>query len=111
MNKIYYEIEYGKFEYDVAFHQSEKEIPLDNLLEHYESIAKLYLLSNFTLEDLQYLSYNYLIVYQNESVQKYLTFLDKWYEDRGMKVKPYYDFRVVGKILEKKYFDTELLMD
>ncbi len=52
MNKIYYEIEYGKFEYNSSFHDSEKEIPLDHLLSHFESIAKLYLLSNFTLKDL-----------------------------------------------------------
>ena len=45
MNEIYYEIEYGRFEYDDSFHHTPKEIEVDNLLDHFESIAKLYLLT------------------------------------------------------------------
>jgi hypothetical protein len=46
MTDIYYEIEYGKFKYDAAFHESERETKLDKLLDLYESIAKLYLLTH-----------------------------------------------------------------
>jgi hypothetical protein len=54
---------------------------------------------------LEYLAYNYLVVYQNHSIQEYLAVIDNWYKDKGMKIKPYSDFRKVGEILEKEYFN------
>jgi hypothetical protein len=61
-------------------------------------------LSNFTLEDMDYVAYNYLVVYQDSSVRSYLTFLDEWYKERGMEVKPYSSFRRVGRVLEGEYY-------
>jgi hypothetical protein len=104
LSDIYYEIEYGKFKYDPTFHQSERESKLDKLLDLYESMAKLYLLSNFTLKDMDYVAYSYLVVYQDSAVKSYLAFLDKWYKTRGMRVKPYSSFREVGQILETEYY-------
>jgi hypothetical protein len=100
---IYYKIEYGNFTYDQEFHGSEEEIKLDKLIDMYDNIAKLYLLGNFTLRDLNYVAYRYLVVYQDESIGNYLSFLDTWYVQRGMKVKPFDAFRAVGQILEKEY--------
>ena len=44
MMEIYYKIEYGEFEYDENFHQSDEEKKLDKLLGFFENIAKLYLM-------------------------------------------------------------------
>ena len=101
---IYYKIEYDAFEYDENFHKSEDEKKLDKLLDFYDNIAKLYKLNNFTLEDLDYVAYGYLVIYQNPSVTEYLGFLDNWYKRRGMRVRPFSAFRDVGQILEDKYF-------
>jgi hypothetical protein len=107
---IYYKIEYGEFTYEPEeFHSSDEEKKLDKLLDVFDNIAKLYLLNNFTLGDLDYVAYNYLVIYQDESVKKYFGFLDKWYVERGVKVKPYSAFRNVGNTLEEKYFDNEQL--
>lgn len=103
MQTMYYEIEYGRFEYDQSFHGSDNEKSLDLLLEHFESLAQLYLLSNVRLKDLGYVAYNYLVVYGDSSVQKYFAFLDKWYLRKGMKVKPFAHFRKVAAKLERKF--------
>ena len=100
---IYYKIEYGEFRYDHEFHRSPEEIKLDKLIDMYDNIAKLYRLGNFTLRDLSYVADRYLVVYQDPSVRKYLSFLDSWYVQRGMKVKPFDAFREVGRILEEEY--------
>ena len=105
---IYYKIEYGRFDYaPEKFHGSDEEKQLDKLLDVFDNIAKLYLLDNFTLKDLDYVAYNYLVVFQDASVTEYLKFLDNWYAERGMKVKPYFAFRSVGQILEREYFKGE----
>jgi hypothetical protein len=103
---IYYKIEYNKFKYDSAvFHNSEEEKLVDNLLRFFNNVAELYLSGNFTINDLEYLSYNYIVVYQNTSIRKYFVSLDKWYSDRRLKVRPFNAFRRVGEVLEKKYFN------
>ena len=106
MLDIYYKIEYQKLKYSSDFHGSDDEKNLDKLLEFYDNIAKLYELKNFTLEDLDYVAYRYLIIYQDQSVKVYLEFLDNWFEKRGMKLKPFLNFRKVGKVLQKKYFKS-----
>ena len=105
---IYYKIEYGKFHYDAeSFHQSDEERKLDKLLKLYNNIGKLYSLSNLTTQDLDYVVYGYLVVYQDKSVKEYLTFLDEWYVLRGLSVRPFYPFRTLGAILEKQYYDSQ----
>ncbi len=102
MMEVYYKIEYGKFKYDKNFHQSDEEKKLDKLLGFFENIAKLYLMGNITLDDLKYVAYEFIVIYQNEFVQQYFQFLDGWFRQRGMKIKPYEAFRQVGKILKKE---------
>src|SRR5688572_18513689 len=68
---IYYKIEYEEFIYDEDFHESDDERKLDKLLEVYENMAKLYQLNNITLDDLDYVAYSYLVVYQDSNVQDY----------------------------------------
>jgi hypothetical protein len=101
---IYYEIEYGQFEYNESFHQSESEKKLDKLLGIFENIAKLWEMDNITLEDVRIIAYEYIVVYQDHAVQEYLGFLDNWFRDRSIKVTPYAAFRRLGaKLLQQFY--------
>jgi len=107
MIDVYYEIEYGKFDYHEGFHQSSEEKKLDKLLGFFENIAKLYIMKNITLDDLKYVAYEFLVIYQDNSVKQYIQFLEQWFSQRGIKVKPYEAFQKVGKILEKKMYSNE----
>jgi len=102
---VYYQIEYNRFHYDAAnFHGSPEEKALDKLLWLFEYIARIYILGNVTLDDLKFIAYHYIVVYQNESVKKYLSFLDEWFEQRGISITPYQAFRDVAKELEEKFY-------
>ena len=104
MLSVYYEIEYDEFTYDESFHQSDKERSLDKLLGLFEHVAKLWMMGNLTLRDVEIVAYEYLVVYQNEAVQEYLNYLDHWFEERGMRVKPYAAFRRLGAALQKRFY-------
>ena len=101
---VYYKIEYGKFEYDESFHQSDEEKRLDKLLRYFQKIAMLWDTGNITLEDVQIVAYEYLVVYQDSSVQEYLSFLDAWFQERRVSMKPYLAFRKLGEILRKELY-------
>ncbi|RLG27099.1 hypothetical protein DRN85_01100 [Methanosarcinales archaeon] len=107
MTDIYYKIEYGEFDYNEEFHQSSEEKKLDKLLGFFENIAKLYTMKNITLDDLKYSAYEFLVIYQDNSVKQYIRFLERWFSQRGIKVKPYEAFQKVGKILEKEMYSHE----
>lgn len=109
MIDIYYKIEYGEFYYNEEFHQSPEEKKLDKLLGFFENIAKLYIMKNitFTLDDLKYVAYEFLVIYQDKSVKQYLQFLEYWFSQRGITVKPYEAFQKTGKILEKEMYSRE----
>lgn len=104
---IYYKIEYGKFDYNEEFHESSEEKRLDKLLGFFENIAKLYIMKNITLDDLRYFAYEFLVIYQDNSVKQYIRFLEQWFSRRGIKIKPYEAFQKVGKILEKEVYNHE----
>lgn len=102
MSEIYYKIEKNQLDYEGQFNLDD-EIAVASLLDHFEGIAKLYLLSNFTLKDLGYLAYYYLVVYQNEAVREYIADFNKLYKKKGMTRKAYADFIKVGNLLERSY--------
>lgn len=98
--KIYYEIEYGEFIYNANFHSSEDEKRLDKLLSLLGMVAKRYYSKQITKKDLDIIKYEYLVVYQDENVQKYLNMLVLWFKQRGIEHLPYKEFCNLGKILE-----------
>ena len=97
---IYYKIEYREFEYNNEFHRSDEEKKLDKLISSFDILAKKYYLGLVRLKDIELVSYEYLVIYQNPEVQEYFQFLDDWFDRRGIKNPPFDKFRSLGKVLE-----------
>ena len=104
MMTTYYQVEYGKFEYGEEFHESEGEKSLDKLLRFYDTIGKLWEMGCITMEDVRFFAYEYLVVFQDESVGKYMSFLEDWFKKRGMSVRPFGAFQRLGVRLEGEFF-------
>lgn len=100
----YYLIEYQQFAYDKDFHGSELEKRTDRLLQCFENIAMLFEANVIALSDLDAVAYNYLMIYQDQHIQRYFEWLDTWYQQRGMNEIPFGVFRKVGALLEKRRF-------
>ena len=100
MMDIYYKLEYSDFKYDVSFHGSETEKKLDKLLGHLSNVGRLYYSNILTRDDLKFLEYEFLVVYQNKNIKAYLTFLDNWFKVRQIKDQKFDYFRKTGGILE-----------
>lgn len=102
MIDIYYKIEYSEFRYDGNFHGSDMEKQLDKLLGHFSNIGRLYNLGILAREDLKFLEYEFLVIYQNKNIQAYLKYLDGWFKVRQINDKKFYFFRMTGKLLEEE---------
>lgn len=100
MVEVYYKLEYSEFKYDENFHGSQTEKQLDKLLGHFSNIGRLYNLGILTLEDLKFLEYEFLVIYQNKNVQAYFDFLDAWFKLRQINNKKFEYFRLTGQVLE-----------
>lgn len=97
---IYYEIEYGRFQYGKDFHRSENERKLDRLLTYFEKIAALYELGTITLQDLELVRYDFVRVYQNAAVQEYFKTLDRMPGFLGASGGTYERYRRVAALLQ-----------
>lgn len=83
MWETYTSIEYDWFKYEPKnFHGSIDEIKIDKLLAHLDSLAKLKLENLIKLKDLDLVAYEYIKVYKNAELSKYLSALES---------KDYYD--------------------
>ena len=102
MIDIYYKIEYGTFYYNESFHGSQDERNLDKLLGHFTNVGRLYSANILKKKDLSFLQYEFIIIYENESVCEYLDFLDDWFEMRGIKKKKFEHFRSTAEKLISK---------
>jgi hypothetical protein len=88
LSEIYYQIEYDEFIYDDDFHGSDNERKLDKLITIFDILAKQYYLGLVTTKDVDLASYECLVLYQNEEVNKYFIFLEGWFKRRGIKSPP-----------------------
>ena len=104
LSDIYYKIEYHDFQYGDDFHGSEDERKLDKLISVFDILAKQYYLGLVTSKDIDLVSYEYLVIYQNSEVNDYFSFLDEWFKRRGIKNPPFDKFRTLGKIIENDHF-------
>jgi len=115
MTEVYYTIEYSEFIYnpterfqdfdfnwDPNFHGSETEKKVDKLLGHFSNIGRLYSYGILTKEDLQFFKYEFLMIYQNENIQAYFTFLDNWTRIRQISDIKFEHFRTTGQMLENE---------
>jgi hypothetical protein len=106
LSEIYYQIEYAEFIYDDDFHGSDNERKLDKLITIFDILAKQYYLGLVTIKDVDLASYECLVLYQNEEVNKYFIFLEGWFKRRGIKSPPFVKFREFGRLVEKKHFHS-----
>jgi len=104
LSDIYYKIEYQEFVYSDEFHGSEDERKLDKLISIFDILAKQHYLGLVTSKDIDLVSYEYLVIYQNSEVNSYFSFLDGWFNRRGIKNPPFGKFRSLGKVIENDHF-------
>lgn len=97
---IFYKIEYDEFTFEKGSLEYDEEKKLDKLLGLFESIAKLHRMGMIKLDYLQYISYEYLVVYKNDDIRKYLDFIDEWCKEEEYSVRPFIDFKSVGQLLD-----------
>lgn len=100
ISKIYYQLEYSKFKYDDSrFHGSDNERRLDRLLAKLNLLAREHEIGLVETADLAIMRYEYLVVYRDKEVQKYLKYLDRWFETTNATTPPFHSFRRLGEIL------------
>ncbi|MEM1042973.1 MAG: hypothetical protein AAGI91_10120 [Bacteroidota bacterium] len=103
---IYYQLEYGQFEYGDSFHGSEEEQHLDKLLGRFDSLARQVEMGVLKLKDLDIIAYEYIVAYQDLGVASYFEFLDGWFRTRGLKREPYKAFRDIGAKVERRMYQS-----
>ena len=82
MQEIYYRIEYGLFKYNRdTFHMSIDEKKLDKLIGLFSNIGQLYQMGIIKDKDLNFIKYEFQIIYQTEDVQEYFKTLDLWLDN------------------------------
>jgi hypothetical protein len=105
MQDIYYRIEYGQFEYDKnTFHMSPDEKKLDKLIGLFSNIGQLYQMGIIKDADLNFIKYEYQVIYETEGVQEYFMTLDEWFQRRQISHLKFKPFREIGhKIIKANY--------
>jgi hypothetical protein len=100
IQEIYYKIEYNDFKYEIQkFHGSEEEKQLDKLLGLFSNIGQLYDMKIIKDADLEFIKYEFQIIYENKSVTAYFKTLDNWFQIRKITHLKFHPFRKVGKML------------
>ena len=101
-SRMFYDLEYGRFKYDGAFHGSDQERHLDRLLSYFEKIAALYDMGTITLHDLELVRYDFVRVFHNQSVQQYFKTLDGLPAALGVHGGTFSRYRRVAALLDTR---------
>jgi hypothetical protein len=100
MQDMYYQIEYSTFIYSVeTFHMSVNEKKLDKLLGLFSNIGQLYQMKIIKNADLEFIKYEFQIIFEYEGVQQYFHTLDGWFEERQINHLKFQPFRDVGQLI------------
>lgn len=100
MQDIYYKIEYSQFQYTVNnFHGSPDEKKLDKLLRLFSNIGQLYQMGIIKKKDLEFIKYEFQIIYEYQGVRSYFQTLDRWFQARQISHLKFQPFRDVGQII------------
>jgi len=107
-SRVFYLVEYDRFQYGPNFHGSDEERHFDRLLSHFEKIAALYYMKVITRDDLELIRYDFVRVYCNSAVQKYFAFLDTLPDSLGVSGGTFKRFRDVAAMLaaDEKHLTT-----
>lgn len=107
MQDMYYRIEYSEFQYAVeTFHGSEDEKKLDKLLGLFSNIGQLYQMGIIKDKDLEFIKYEFQIIYEYEGVQSYFQTLDGWFATRQISHLKFQPFRDVGQIITNNNYQA-----
>lgn len=93
IQKAFYAIEYGDFQYGIEFHGSEEEARIDNLLSHFDLICGLYDDGLLTEKQMKFFNYRLIRVYRNTNITSYLSFLETWSKKNHGADIPYSSFQ------------------
>lgn len=97
----FYEIEYGRLEYNESFHGSDAEKRVDALLYLLASVALQVESGLLTDDDLKWgMSYYFIRIIENSEVQQYLEFVKNWSTDQGIQSSPIQTFATVATRLQ-----------
>ena len=94
----FYLLEYDKFEYK-EFHGSDVEPKIDQLLTLCDLVSSMYLDGTFTKKEIAHFEYNFKRIYQNQELQKYLEFLDGFYQANRLNKKSFEKFQTHARTL------------
>jgi len=108
MQDIYYLMEYQQFVYSkTTFHMSENERKLDKLLGLFSNIGQLYQMGIIKDTDLEFIKYEFQVIYETDGVHEYFKFLDEYFQRRGINHIQFKPFREIGqKITSENYKKT-----
>lgn len=107
MQDIYYRIEYSEFQYAVeTFHGSEDEKKLDKLLGLFSNIGQLYQMGIIKEKDLEFIKYEFQIIYEYQGVQSYFQTLDGWFAARQISHLKFQPFRDIGQIITNNNYQA-----
>ena len=98
--KFFYKIDYREFKFDEKkidiFQGSDDERHLDALLYQYNLLGQLVRMKLLKIEELEFIAFEIVRIFDNDDVKKYLAWLDKEYEQFGN----------IGKSRRKRSFDN-----
>jgi hypothetical protein len=98
MQDMYYLIEYNRFIYQPqTFHMSLEERKLDKLLGLFSNIGQLHQMKIINDKDLEFIKYEFQVIYENEEIQRYFNTLDGWFEVREINHLKFQPFRDIGE--------------
>jgi hypothetical protein len=92
IRNAYYLIEYDNFKYDASFHGAELERDIDQLLKFADMVCNLHKEGLLNTRAMSLFNYEFLRVYSNESIQRYLGFLRTWYSQVKSDTEPFPHF-------------------
>jgi hypothetical protein len=92
IRKAYYQIEYDEFVYGPNFHGSTNEPLIDRLLSFTDLVCYLYDQTMLTEHEMGFFKYEFLRIYADENIQKYLDFLKDFYQKNRTGTKPFPSF-------------------
>jgi hypothetical protein len=95
----FYQIEYGTFKYDAAFHTSDLEPKIDRLLTLIDLVCEMRAQGVITRREMSFFDYQFNRVANNSEIQSYLHFLNDFYKRSGIKKKPFSAFQLHAQLL------------
>ena len=98
IRSIYYKIEYNQFQYNLEFHSgSEEEKSIDRLLSFADLVSELYFQKVISEKEMSFFEYEFIRIFKNSEIKKYLHYLRQFYEANSCCKKPFERFVKYGE--------------